>query len=507
VSVKKNIIANYVGQGWRALMGLAFVPLYIEYLGIEAYGLIGIFAVLQAWLALLDFGMKPALGREMGRLTGGSHTPQSIRDLLRTIEVLSLILSGAIAAAICAAADWLATEWITAQSLPAAVVAAAFCMMGIVTALRFVEGIYVTTLVGLQRQVLENVATSILATARGAGAVGVLAWVSPTIEAFFVWQALMSLLSVGVVGSVVYRVLPGAPRAARFSWSTLTGVWHFAAGMVAINLLALLFTQLDKILLSRILTLEAFGYYAFAGIVVGALSMVVGPITTAFYPRFTELATRGDEVALRAVYHLGAQMVSVLVGASAVVLILFADRVLLLWTGNVLLAREASALLAILAAGTLLNGLIWIPYQVQLAHGWTSLTIRINSLAVVVQVPAILWAVPNYGPIGAAWVWVLLNAGCLLLVGYSMHRHLLRTERRRWYLQDVAIPLAAAAGTAWLLSWALPRNLGRLADLMAMGFTFACVVLVATLAAPLIRSQVFRLLTARPGAAISGRRV
>jgi hypothetical protein len=51
-------------------MSLAFVPLYIKYLGIEAYGLIGIFVMLQAWLTLLDMG---ALGREMARFTGGGH--------------------------------------------------------------------------------------------------------------------------------------------------------------------------------------------------------------------------------------------------------------------------------------------------------------------------------------------------------------------------------------------------------------------------------------------------
>ena len=46
--LKRNLIANYNGQGWTALMGLAFVPLYSKYLGIESYGLIGLFAVLTA---------------------------------------------------------------------------------------------------------------------------------------------------------------------------------------------------------------------------------------------------------------------------------------------------------------------------------------------------------------------------------------------------------------------------------------------------------------------------
>jgi O-antigen/teichoic acid export membrane protein len=75
-------------------MGVAFVPLYIKYLGMEAYGLIGIFAILQAWLVLLDMGMKPALGREMARFTAGAHNAQSIRDLLRSIELIGIAVAG-----------------------------------------------------------------------------------------------------------------------------------------------------------------------------------------------------------------------------------------------------------------------------------------------------------------------------------------------------------------------------------------------------------------------------
>ena len=49
--VKRNIIPNYAGAFWTALMGLVFVPLYIKFMGIESYGLIGIFASLQAILS------------------------------------------------------------------------------------------------------------------------------------------------------------------------------------------------------------------------------------------------------------------------------------------------------------------------------------------------------------------------------------------------------------------------------------------------------------------------
>ena len=74
-------------------MGFVFAPLYIKYLGVEAYGLIGVFTLLQAWLSLLDMGMTPALGREMARFMAGAHSRESIRDLLRSIEIIALAIA------------------------------------------------------------------------------------------------------------------------------------------------------------------------------------------------------------------------------------------------------------------------------------------------------------------------------------------------------------------------------------------------------------------------------
>lgn len=493
-TVKKNVIANYLGQGWNALMGLAFVPVYIKYLGIESYGLIGIFAMLQAWMVLLDMGMTPTLSREMARLNGGAHEAQSIRDLLRSIEIIVFGIAVIIALGIWAASGWLASDWLRAEKLPVGDVAQAFTIMGVVTALRFIENIYRSSIMGLQRQVLLNVVLSIMATLRGLGAVGILIWVSPTIKAFFVWQALVSIITVGLFVAVLYHMLPVAEHAAHFSLTALKGIRNFAVGMMTITFLALLLTQVDKIVLSRLLTLEAFGYYALAGTVANALYMLPGPVTTAFYPHLTELVARSDVAALTAAYHKGAQLVTVLMGAAAIVLIVFGDVVMLLWTGNPTLARQVVPLVAVLSLGTLFNGLMWFPYQMQLAYGWTSLTVKVNIIAVAVIVPAILWATPRYGAISAAWVWLGLNAGYLTIAIYFMHRRLLPTEKWRWYRQDVAMPLVSATAMATLLRWAIPSFSSIPAQLISLLISAGLVLAAAALAAQAVRQQLVRYL-------------
>ena len=95
-SVRLNVFANLFGQGWRTAMGIVFVPFYIAILGIEAYGLIAIFTLLQAWLTILDMGMRPTLNREMARFLGGAHDAQSIRNVLRTMELLAVVVAWSI---------------------------------------------------------------------------------------------------------------------------------------------------------------------------------------------------------------------------------------------------------------------------------------------------------------------------------------------------------------------------------------------------------------------------
>lgn len=488
--LKRNLIANYLGQGWTALMGLAFVPLYIKYLGMESYGLIGLFAVLTAWLSLLDMGMTPTLSREMARFTGGIHGTQSIRDLLRTIEIITLGIALLIAVGVALGSTWIATHWLQNEKLSTTVVAQAFAVMGLVTALRFIETIYHSSIVGLQRQVLLNIVNSGMASLRGLGAVAIIAWVSPTIKAFFLWQALISVLNLVILVTVTYTSLPRADRMPRFSVDALRGVWRFAGGMMGITFLALLLTQVDKILLSKLLSLTEFGFYTLAAAVAGALYMLIGPITQAWYPRLCELHAQDNPKALAETYHQGAQLVTVVAGSAALVLILFAETFLRLWTQDAELARHAAPLLSLLMLGNLLNGLMWIPYQTQLAHGWTDLARRTNIVAVAIIVPAILWATPRYGAIGAAWVWVALNASYCLVGIHFMYRRILTQEKWRWYRQDVFMPLMAATlvGSGFDWAWSLPS--GVLADLMLLALASVLTFSAALLAADRTRHQV-----------------
>ncbi|MBF0448649.1 MAG: oligosaccharide flippase family protein [Magnetococcales bacterium] len=486
-ALKKNIIANYLGQGWRTLMGIVFIPVYIQYLGVESYGLIGIFAILQAWLRLLDAGLTPALSREMAYFVGGAREVPFMGDLLRSVEVVAVGVGFLISFGVWGASNWLAGDWLQAEKLPIEVVAEALIVMGVVVALRFIENIYTSSLQGLQRQVLLNVVTSLMMTLRGVGAVGILVWISPTIEAFFLWQGFISIITVLVLARYTYRTIPISVGCGRFSLKVLSEIWQFAGGMLAITLTGLLLAQIDNIMLSSLLSLEAYGHYVFSVTVASGLYVFVTPISKAFYPRFSELLAKNKYQDLVGSYHDAAQMVSVLMGSASLVLIFCSDIFLELWLHDTDLSHQLAPLVSIIALKVFLNGLMWIPYQMQLAYGWTSLTNKIHIVAIVIIVPAILWVVPRYGMIGAAWVGVGLNVAHVFISVNFMFGKILVGEKLRWYFQDVFFPLLAATLCVLGAKSIYDPNMGGILKLFWLFAVSASACFVAGVTAPTTR--------------------
>ncbi len=490
MSLKNNVIANYLGQGWTALMGIAFMPLYIKYLGMEAYGLIGVFAILQAWLTLLDMGMTPTLNREMARFKAGAICAEAIINLLRSVEWICMGLSLLIVTAIWFVAPLLSSVWLKVDKLPTEVVVQAIIIMGFVIASRLWEEVYRGTIRGMQEQVWLNIAQAFLATLRWVGALAVIVFVSSTIQAFFLWQGLVSIFSVIVYSYKTYQWLPNSVRSGRFSIDVIKGVWRFAGGMIVITLLSLLLTQIDKVLLSGLLSLEQFGYYALAGVVVGGLAQLIMPMNAAIYPRFTELITRNDIAALTKTYHESCQLMAAIIVPPALVLSAFAKPVLLLWTGDAELTAEVAPILSILVLGTMLNAFLNVPYMLQLAYGWTKLTMMVNVVAVSIIIPAILLVVPRYGAIGAAWIWVALNAGYLLIAVHFMYRRLIPDQKWQWYRESVVSPLLAGAIVAFGLVYIIPIPQERLNSIFILIINGYCVITSVLFVLPSIRQRI-----------------
>ncbi len=425
-----------------AALGLAAVPLYLKFLGVEAYGITGLFVSLQALVTFLDFGLGTTLTRQLA-ISG--RDPQSIargRDVAATFERAYLGMAVVLGAVLTLSAWFFAAAWVNSQSIPPAEMALAMQLAAITLAVGWPSNLYGAGLLGMNRQVSLAVSTSAFAIMRVVLAVALLNfW--PTLTAFFIAQLIVAAMQTAGFRVQFWRALGPAHHRARVRWQLLRDARAFAGGMTLIAITSILLVHTDKLVLSYLLPLRDFGVYAVASTLATGLYVMIGSMFAVIYPRISQAWAEGREQPLAEMYHASGQAMAALVLPLAIVIAWFSAESLFVLSGDRELSAQGRWPLVFLVLGTALNGVMNVPYALQLAAGWTSLTVRLNAAAVLVLVPLTWFAALRFGGVGGAVAWLLLNAGYLLITPQVMHQRLLPGEKWRWYAGSVASPVIA----------------------------------------------------------------
>lgn len=497
-SLKLNVVASFAGRGLNGLLSFLFVPAYVHLLGVESYGLIGFFATLVATLNLLDMGLSSTLNRQLARLSALPGEAREQRDLVRTLESVYWLTAIAAGLLLLLVAPYMARYWVNAQSLPLRTVTTAIALMGLVFVFQFPFGLYQGGLMGLQRHVVLNEILGVMAILRSLGAVGVLMWISPTISAYFIWQFLCSLVQTVLIGSCLWRALPPDHERPRFRKASLLSIWRFAAGMTGIALLSIVLTNLDKILLSKMLPLKEFGYYMVGASVSSGILTLVSPFFVASFPRFSQMIASGRNEELKGLYHQLCQTISCVVVPVVVVIALFSRQVVYFWSHNPDLVQNSSLFVSLLVIGAGMNALLQVPYAFQLASGGTKLAFYQAIVSVAVVIPLLLVLIHFFGAVGGAINWLTLTTSYILITPHIMHRWMLPTEKWAWYFYDLCIPGVGIVTVALLARFFLRLDgYSMPAQFISVGGVWLVAVLTGVALAPHVRRmakvQLYRL--------------
>jgi len=480
-SLKLNTLSNLFGSGWSALLNLIAVPIYLHYLGVEAYGIIGIFYTIQAFTALLDFGVSIIISRELARLSAHPENAQEMRDITRITEITTWIMAALIGLFLFALSPIVAMYWLQSEKLPVTTVSQALMIMSVGFVAQWTINFYTSGLVGLQRQYLLNVINSVCATLRVVGGILILAFVSSTIQSLLLWQAFISFVQAVIMAFAIRKCLPPASSPSRFRWNLLQEKWRFAASVTTMGILGLILSQLDKVILSKMLSLEFFGYYILATTISNmSLGLIARGVANAVYPRFSYLVSLNDQVKLCDLYHRSTQIVAALMLPVATLLIVFPYEILKLWTRNPVNAENTWLLLMLLAIATSLNGFLHIPYYLQLANGWTRIIITTALIGICVITPTMLITVSYYGATAGAASWLMVNFLTIIINVYSLHKYTLKGEQWKWYFVDIIKPFVVALAVAFCGKLFLETNASQLKTFFILSITgFAAYALTA----------------------------
>lgn len=470
------------------------MPVYLQYMGAEAYGLVGFFTMLQAWFQMLDFGLSPTLTRECARYSGGATDSLTLRKLVRALEVIFVLTGAAAALGLAAGAGWIATNWLKAATLSPAQISLAVQLMAATAALRWLSGLYRGALGGLEQLVWLGGFNVAVATARFVLVVPVLHFVGATPTVFFVYQGLVAGMELLVLVWRTYVSLPPIHAGARIGFHIrgLRGTLTFSLSIAFSGAVWVAVTQTDKLILSNLLPLSEYAHFTLAVLLASGVTIISGPLSSTLLPRLSRLYAQSADVEAIALYRQATQGMTLAATTISLVLALAAEPILFTWTGDRALAQGAAPLLQLYALGNGILALTAFPFYLQFARGDVRLHLAGSAIFLVVLVPSIILATLNHGAVGAGWTWLAANLLYALLWVPLVHRKFAPGLHLSWLARDIGAILAPAAIVAAVLTLWIPWPNSRLVTgalvmLMTLG------VLVSALPfSSLIRTSVAR---------------
>ena len=256
-------------------------------MGIESYGLVGVFVSIQVISAVLDLGISITLNRELARLSGAGQQ-EEMRDLVRTMEVIYWLIAVALGLGIIALAPFLANDWLRSDQLSTQTVEQAIFLIGLVMVFQWPQELLFRRTDWFAKAVQLNFILSSGALVRAVGRrAGVVARIALD-SGVFCLAAGVSGFQTSFTAILLWRSLPYPSYRARFRFSMVKDIWRFAAAVGGTSVLSVILSQMDKIVLSALLPLDLFGYYTLAGVIAGSLYRFIYPVATAIFPRFSQ---------------------------------------------------------------------------------------------------------------------------------------------------------------------------------------------------------------------------
>ncbi|MGB9097868.1 lipopolysaccharide biosynthesis protein [Erwinia sp.] len=474
MSIKRNALANYVGQIYSTLAGILVVPMYIHQLGMEAYGLIGFFSILLTWLQLLDVGISTTLLREAARYRANPKENPYFPSLFASLGKFFLLTSVVLVVLGWIFTPYIAEHWLNAKTLPYRDLVVAVAVMVVTAAIRWRTGPFRSVIVGYEHQVWLNVLNIISITLRTFGAVFVISFAPNPVIYFFAFQL---IISIAEAVCCVYKSYQLVPREKRGTQKTeLKGVLkpflRFAVGAAFSSAIWTFISQIDRLVLSKTLPLSTYGAFTVVATAATGIVMLSSPIMQAIVPRMTGMRTNKShgEAETLTLYRYTTQAVSIFMAPLSITIALYSGPLIWAWTQNPQIVQEMSFVMTLYALGSGLQAICGLLYHLQYVNGSLSMHVKGFTIFAVVLIPLNIFAAIHYGALGTGIVWLGQNIFYLVVWAYIVHRKFAPTIHTRWLTRDVAMIWLVSAGVA-LLTHLIPFewNQNRWMNLLYLG--------------------------------------
>lgn len=468
----KNIFANVIGKFWGLFSVFIFVPLYIKILGFESYSLISFTLVIAGILAFLDSGLTSTLSRVMARNDLGLD--EKIRTF-KTLETVYLTIVLTVIAIFLFFSNLIAENWIQSSKYSDSQVSSFLKLVSFDVALQLYVKFNLGGLLGLEKQVKANIIQVGWGMMRN-GVVVLIILYNPTLETFFTWQALSSLFFSIISKFAMQKELDLLDHnfwKLSFDKSVIKSNYKFAGGMLLIALVAGINTQIDKFTISQNLPIVDLGYYTLSIALGMGIISLISPISVATLPRFTSLFSLGEKKEAVKLFNSMNLLVSIFTFSLMSILIFFSKEILWIWIGDESLADRAKIFLPFTAIAYASISIVYIPFNIAIANGYTKLNNYLGIISLIVTIPGYYFVSVSYGAIGVIILFCAVQVTSNIVYFILIIKTFLQSNVFVTLLNTVLKPLIVTLLFGYILSLTNIIDLtNRWVGLLWIGFSF-----------------------------------
>ena len=462
----KNILYNFLGQGLLLILGFMAVKFVFKHLGEDALGIIYFSLTMNAALcAVLDMGICSTTVREVS--AHFNDEPEYIRDLIRTASLFYWGAYVLLAVVIYFAAPVLVEKWINLRTMDAFTATHVLQLLGVTALVALPQSLYASLFRGLQRMEFNNITDVATSALQQFGTVVILS-LDGSLFQVVRWFGVCFVISI-----LTYLFI----SARFFSWQALIPLYSsavirrnlwFSLNLMSISILAMIHIQADRLIVSKLLPIGTFGYYAFASSVVSKATLVTGAIAQAAFPSFSALSQGGDRAGSMAQYRKLHDLLC-FTTMPLFAAVPFAALPLFTYLFNSEVAQMLLVPITFLCVGYYMNGTLNVPYVFSLAIGKPEISSKSNFLALFIVLPVTGVLIYCFGLAGAAFSWVFYHLFCYSYAVPRVCSECLEIPVWDWYAH--VLKIAVLSGSSYGLGW-LSVASGGAYTLPALGLAY-----------------------------------
>lgn len=450
------LLFNYTAQLYSAFAVLLVVPFYITRLGPEGYGLVGFFIMLQAWSQILEAGVSGSVTRLIAVSKSDLLSFNNSLSQLFKITLIFFVVSVLIVFVGVYGKEFIAANWLT-TTIKQSVLVVSLMAMFLSLSFKYLSGPFRSALVGLERHVEISVIAIAILTLKFPLSVLFISCCSSSLSDFFIYQAVVSAVELFLFVSVsLYRI----GRQKKFlhkqvdihtpKTHSFTDFLRFSLLLSFLSIAWVIVTQVDKLVLSKFLTLTDYGYYSLAVSLSGAILFLSAPLNQVLMPKLTGLFNSKNEVSFHRVFFSSFIVVTLFSFSLSVFLLFFGSETLYVWTGDLVVSEEANIYLGLLSLGNAISVLMSMVFMLLFAKGDLKAHTIVYIAYSLILIPLSIIIAYNFGGYGASVFWVVHNIvlflswGCWV-IAKNFHHGL------RFVFYDVFLPCVVVSVTNFYL--------------------------------------------------------